>query len=193
METGGLQLGFYVTGDRGLRDAVLAAAEHWIAEQEQTGTGWYATTDPSRQNIAPMTCMLNACLLTWNNRYLHSLDRFLAAWEPVFDVRKHDTGSTLPCPGAAFLRQVKHERFECVYTTMMQRIRADLEIDGQSACVLPGMAWMFELTGDSTWAVYCQFVLEFHSDRLRHEGGSDLGMRRAGFWLWMCIRVLRGQ
>ena len=177
--TGGLQLGYYVTGDRALRDVVLAAAEHWIAEQEKTGTGWYATTDPSRQNIAPMTCMLNAYLLTWNPRYLHSLDRFLAVWEPVFDVRKHYMGGTLPYPGAAFLRQVKHERFERAFTAMMQRIRTDLEIDGQSAYVMPGMAWMFERTGDPTWAAYCQFVLEFHADRLRRDGGSDLVMRRS--------------
>ncbi|NUQ64990.1 MAG: hypothetical protein HUU20_21205 [Pirellulales bacterium] len=43
-------------------DVVVAAAEHWIAEQEKAGTGWYAGTDPSRQNIAPMTCMLKICI-----------------------------------------------------------------------------------------------------------------------------------
>jgi hypothetical protein len=44
---------------------------------------------------------------------------------------------------------------------------------------MPGMAWMFERTGDPTWAAYAQFVLEFHADRLRREGGSDLVMRRS--------------
>jgi hypothetical protein len=177
--TGGLLLAYYVTGDRGLRDVVVAAAEHWIAEQEKAGTGWYAGTDPSRQNTAPMTCMLNAHLLTWNPRYLRSLDRFLDVWEPVFDVRKHYMGGTLPYPGAAFLRQVKHERFERAFEAMMQRIRTNMEIDGQSAYVMPGMSYMFERTGDPTWAAYCQFVLEFHQDRLRREGGSDLVMRRS--------------
>lgn len=178
--TGGLQLAYYVTGDRALRDVVVAAAEYWIAEQEKAVNGWYAVNkDPSRQNIAPMTCILNAYLLTWNPRYLRSLDRFLAVWEPMFDVRKHYLGGTLPYPGAAFLRQVKHERFERAFVAAMHKIRADMEIDGQSAYVMPGMAYMFECTGDPTWAAYCQLVLEFHQDRLRREGGSDLVMRRS--------------
>jgi hypothetical protein len=35
------------------------------------------------------------------------------------------------------------------------------------------MAYMFEKTGDPTYAAYCQFVFEWHRSCLEHDGYSD--------------------
>ena len=189
--TNGILLGYCVTGDRGLREGALAAADHWIAEQGKAGTGWYAGGEGvfsksvgapkytgvsySRQNIAPLTCVLNAYLLTWDKKYIDSAHRFLNVWADGYDVTnpKHYLGGTLPYPGAEFLRQVDDPALEEVFGRIMRDVLTRMPIDGQGVYCMPGMAYLYEKTGDPTWAAYCQFAFEWHRSRLEQDGYSE--------------------
>jgi hypothetical protein len=41
------------------------------------------------------------------------------------------------------------------------------------------MAYVYEKTGDPTYAAYCQFVFEWHRNRLQQDGFSDSVLRKS--------------
>jgi hypothetical protein len=172
----GLLLGYYVTGNRGWREVALANADYFLDAQQKQGTGWYAGPSPSRQNTAPMTCVLNAYTLTWDGKYLDSLDRFLAVWAPVYDVTNpgHYVGGTLPYPGAEFARLVEHPAFRRAFHKMMDDLRTKMPFDGQSAYYMPGMVYMWQVTGDASYLAYCKFCFDWCSHSLKARGCSDM-------------------
>ena len=180
--SGGTLLGYCITGDRGLRDTGIANAEYFLDQQQRAGNGWYAGTNPSRSNIAPMTCVLNAYTLTWDERYLESLNRFLAVWAPVYDVRKHYLGGTLPYPGAEFARLVDHRGFKDAFHKIMDDLRTKQNIDGQSPYYMPGMVYMWHETGDPTYLAYCRLVFQWYRHSLKTQGYAD-SVRRTVFGL----------
>jgi hypothetical protein len=169
----GILLGYYVTGDRGLRETVIANANYYVEQQQQDGTGWYAGNSPSRSNIAPMTCILNAYTATWDKKYLNSLNRFLVVWAGVYDVQKHYLGGTLPYPGAEFLRLVDHPIFEDAYCKIMDDLRTKKSIDGQSPYYMPGLIYMWQKTGDPTYLAYCRLVFQWYRNSLETRGYAD--------------------
>jgi len=169
----GYLLGYYLTGDRALRETAIANADYFLDRQQRDATGWYAGVNPSRQNIAPLTCVLNAYTLTWEQKYLQSLDRFLAVWAPVYDVTKHYLGGTLPYPGAEFARLVEHRHFQDVFHRIMGDLRVKKDIDGQSPYYMPGMVAMWETTGDASYLAYCRLVFQWYRHNLQRQGHSD--------------------
>ena len=171
--TNAICLGYFATGDGMLHEVAVAAADEWVARQQADGTGWYAGRSPTRQNIAPATSVLNAYPLTWDRKYLDSFDRFLAVWGPVYDVRKHYLGGTLPFPATLFLGQVEHPALRKEFVRIMTDLRDRSTISNQAAYYLPAMAFLYEETGEPEWAAYCQFVLEWHQHRLEDAGGTD--------------------
>jgi len=176
--SGGYLLGYFITGDRALRDTALANADHFLQRQQTDGSGWYAGTSPSRQNIAPMTCVMNAYTLTWDEKYLDSLNRFLDVWAPIYDVRKHYLGGTLPYPGAEFARLVDHERFQSAFHRIMDDLRLKKNIDGQSPYYMPGMVYMWQATGDPSYLAYCRLVFQWYRHSLTKNGRADSVCRR---------------
>lgn len=180
--SGGYLLGYYITGDRGLRETVIANADYFVDQQRRGGTGWYAGANPSRSNVAPMTCVMNAYALTWEKKYLESLNRFLAVWAPVYDVRKHYLGGTLPYPGAEFARLVDHQGFKNAFHKIMDDLRTKEAIDGQSPYHMPGMVYMWQVTGDDTYLAYCRTVFQWYRHSLDARGYAD-SVRRTVFGL----------
>lgn len=171
--SGGYLLGYYVTGDRAWRDAAIANADYFLDRQQRDGTGWYAGPNPSRQNVAPLTCVSNAYTLTWDQKYLQSLDRFLGVWSPVYDVTKHYLGGTLPYPGAEFARLVEHQQYQQTFREIMRDLRVKNPINGQSPYYMPGMVYMWQTTGDASYLAYCRLVFQWYRHKLRQDGHSD--------------------
>jgi hypothetical protein len=62
---------------------------------------------------------------------------------------------------------------EKVFGKILKDVLTRMPIDGQGVYCMPGMAYLYEKTGDPTWAAYCQFTFEWHRSRLEQDGYSE--------------------
>jgi hypothetical protein len=171
---GSYLLGYYVTGNHQFRDAVLANADHFVQEQRKSPTGWYYPgAGPGRENSAPLACVLNAYMLTWDEAYRRSIDDFLKVMAPAFRRKQHGGFGTMQYPGAAFLRLTSHQAFRDFFTRTMDETRIASPITFATDFDLPGLAYMWETTRDPTYPALARVVLEWHTKNLRARGQSD--------------------
>jgi hypothetical protein len=124
-----------------------------------------------------MTAVMNAYTLTWDDRYLQSLDRFLPVWLPEQNPGKYNQAGVETWAWSEFLRLVPHQGTEKAIRAWTDHTRRDLGIRAMNVYHLPGMAYRWETSGDPAWLAYCRAIVESHEFDLKTRNTSETARR----------------